>query len=339
MEKELDDLVQRYIDGTITADEMRSLNRRLGSDADSRRSFTDSLDMDSGLGALAAGWRDGAGDGGEPFGRDSIGMHRVSSPGHAAGRRRRVRPVWPVRYGLVAAAIGMLLGIAGTRWVSAVVSPLPPVSVERLTMLQEAGLEVPAGPIHSGFPAEVGIWGGDEAGIVSGPAAFRDEGTRVLRFLSAGADPGDPRGRAISCDLFQIVDLEAARVSLTDGGEAVLELSADFLDARREAGDSVTFICQIFLFRGEFDTQHEVWPRSLGDALGSGAMLWESVGGDPDWRTLTARCLLHPQADFAVVQIGALPNGPRRELSEQYADRVRLSLRVPPTSIGDREKP
>jgi hypothetical protein len=54
MSPELESLVQRYIDGTITAGGMATLNARLRDDAGSRREFTHLLNLDSALAAMAA---------------------------------------------------------------------------------------------------------------------------------------------------------------------------------------------------------------------------------------------------------------------------------------------
>jgi anti-sigma factor RsiW len=45
-----------YLDGTITAPQMRQLNAILLDDADARRQFAEVLNLDSALAAMAAGW-------------------------------------------------------------------------------------------------------------------------------------------------------------------------------------------------------------------------------------------------------------------------------------------
>ncbi|MDP1590499.1 MAG: hypothetical protein Q8M07_22285, partial [Prosthecobacter sp.] len=49
-------LIEAYLDGTITAPEMQQLNALLLTDADARREFAETLNVDSALAALAAGW-------------------------------------------------------------------------------------------------------------------------------------------------------------------------------------------------------------------------------------------------------------------------------------------
>lgn len=62
--EDLETLIHRYLDGTITAGDLASLNARLITDAEARRKFAAVANLDSALAAAAAGWvpeRTGAG--------------------------------------------------------------------------------------------------------------------------------------------------------------------------------------------------------------------------------------------------------------------------------------
>ncbi len=50
-----EELLQRYLDGSIAAGEMAALNAALESDASLRREFADWLNLDASLGTLAKG--------------------------------------------------------------------------------------------------------------------------------------------------------------------------------------------------------------------------------------------------------------------------------------------
>ena len=52
----LERLTDRYLDGSIAAAEMEILNEGLSADVDARRKFVELLNLDSALGAAAAGW-------------------------------------------------------------------------------------------------------------------------------------------------------------------------------------------------------------------------------------------------------------------------------------------
>ena len=60
MNGELDTLIHRYLDGTISADEMTTLNATLLADQAARRRFADLLNLDSAIAATAAGWTEKA---------------------------------------------------------------------------------------------------------------------------------------------------------------------------------------------------------------------------------------------------------------------------------------
>lgn len=55
MKTEIDTLIEAYLDGSISAPDMERLNQRLNQDAGARRAFTEMLNLDSALAALAAG--------------------------------------------------------------------------------------------------------------------------------------------------------------------------------------------------------------------------------------------------------------------------------------------
>ena len=54
IEGDFEVLVNRYMDGQATAEEVQRLNERLRSDAEARNSFAELLNLDSTLGALLA---------------------------------------------------------------------------------------------------------------------------------------------------------------------------------------------------------------------------------------------------------------------------------------------
>jgi hypothetical protein len=67
MKAELETWTSQYLDGTISADGMASLNRVLEESAAARREFADWLDLDAALGDLAAGYESAAVESSRPF--------------------------------------------------------------------------------------------------------------------------------------------------------------------------------------------------------------------------------------------------------------------------------
>jgi hypothetical protein len=220
---------------------------------------------------------------------------------------------------ITAMAAGLVIGLFSASIVWAISSPK--TTTERLFSLLNGSFD--ENRLERGFPHRTGFWSGDEAAIRDGQ----------LRFVAPGSDSGDPTGRAISCDVFQLVDLRPLRHALSPDGDSVLELSAEFLDARApNAKPSVSFFGQLYLFAGDPGSLHQTWPQSIPEALASGSAQVTTLGSDAHGtRTLTAKCLIPAQADFAVIQLAARPNLRPAKLDGLSADNVRLTLKTQPT--------
>jgi hypothetical protein len=252
---------------------------------------------------------------------------RVPVPTPVRGRKGTWTPLRPA----LAAAAGLVIGLFGASVAWAISTSEWTATASRVTGLGDAGFEEgTAGPIDPGFPRTTGHWSGDEAALVDFDGA--SEGGRVLQFVSPGADMAVPGGRAISCDVFQLVDLRSLGAAAAGEGEAMLELSADFRDGRAAGTQpSVTFMVQIFLFPGDPAILHQAWPHNLGEALASGAAFVHTIGeAKPEWHRLGAKCLVPPGADFALIQLAARPNLRPADLESLYADAIALTLTTRP---------
>jgi len=260
---------------------------------------------------------------------DSGGMLGAAQPFAEVKRRSG----WFQWRPLTAAAAGVVLGLFCATVAWAMASPRAVATMTRVFALEDGSFEKMSGPVPAGFPKQSGMWSGDESEIVGTGAVKPKDGAHLLRFVSPGADENDPNGRAISCDVFQLVDLRSLREHGSAQVDSVLELSAEVLDARPfNTRPSVTFFCQLFLFKGDPAKAHEAWPLNNGDALGSGSAQLTTLGdGLAAWKTLTARCLLPAQADYAVVQIAARPNIRPTKLESLFADDVRLTVKTQPS--------
>ena len=219
---------------------------------------------------------------------------------------------------ITAMAAGLVIGLFSASVVWAISSPK--ATTERLFSLINGSFDEDR--LEVGFPGQTGVWSGDEAAIANGK----------LCFIAPGSDSNDPSAQAISCDVFQLVDLRPLRHTLSQEGESVLELSANFLDARpRNTKPSVTFFCQLYLFQGDPSALHQSWPQSITDTLASGSAQVTTLGTDAKGtRTLTAKCLVPAEAHFAVIQIAARPNLRPAKLESLFADDVKLTLKTSP---------
>lgn len=298
--------VVRYQDGALSSIEIEDLERALREDPERRRHFAEWQ-----LRSMALH---------DHFRQEAF---RVPAPAPVRGRKTTSAAPRPA----LAAAAGIVIGLFGASVVWAISTPEWIATASRVSGLGDAGFEEgSAGPIDTGFPKTTGRWSGDEA------ARTDLDGGRVLQFVSPGADGAAPGGRAISCDVFQLVDLRTLRSANAGEGEAMLELSANFSDGRAAGTQpSVTFMVQIFLFSGDPAILHQSWPNNLGEALASGAAFVHTMGeAKPEWQRIGAKCLVPPGADFAVIQLAARPNLRPADLESLYADAVALTLTTRP---------
>ena len=295
------ELVMRHQDGALSAAETSAFEAAMHADPAKRRLFTEAQLRSM---ALHDRFRQ------EAFRRDLPEKQR---------RAWLTRPV-------TAMAAGLVCGLFCASLVWAVAAPI--VTSERLHALVDGGFD--HSQVEAGFPAQTGVWSGDAVEISPGDTGH---GGRQLRFISPQPDAANPNGRAISCDVFQLVDLRPLRAALRMDGDAVLELSASFLDARPlNTRPSVTCSCKIYVFKGDPKGIRSTWPLNIPEAVSSGIANVTTLGGTtPVWKTATAKCLVNAEADFAVIQIAALPNLRPANLTSIYADDVKLTLRTPPS--------
>jgi hypothetical protein len=287
-------LLMRFQDGALAPEELAALEAVMGDDPAKRQLFADTQ-----LRSMALHDR---------FRQEAF---RVEP----APKKRITRITRPI----ASMAAGLVIGLFSASLVWAISSPR--ATTERLFSLLNGSFDERR--IETGFPRQTGLWSGDEASIADGK----------LRFIAPGSDSGDPSARAISCDVFQLVDLRPLRPTLSLDGDSVLELSADFLDARpRNTKPSVTFFCQIYLFQGDPVALHQSWPQRITDTLASGSAQVTTLGTDANGsRTLIAKCLVPTEADFAVIQIAARPNLRPAKLERLFADDVKLTLKTQPS--------
>ncbi|MBK8035679.1 MAG: hypothetical protein IPK22_00870 [Verrucomicrobiaceae bacterium] len=283
----------RYQDGVLTPDEVIAFETALRDDPAKRQLFADTQVR-------------------------SMALHdRFRQEAFRVETAPRRKVTWITRP-ITAMAAGLVIGLFSASIVWAISSPK--ATTERLFSLLNGSFD--ENRLERGFPHQTGFWSGDEAAIRDGQ----------LRFIAPGSDSGDPTGRAISCDVFQLVDLRPLRHALSPDGDSVLELSADFRDGRApNTKPSVSFFGQLYLFSGDPGSLHQTWPQSIPEALASGSAQVTTLGSDAKGvRTLTAKCLIPAQADFAVIQIAARPNLRPAKLDGLSADNVRLTLKTQP---------
>lgn len=303
--------VMRYQDGAMSAKECAAFENEMRDDAAKRRLFAEAQ-----LRSMALH---------ERFRQDAFRV--VPKPKRVAWFASFVsRP-------FAAAAAGLVLGLFCATLAWAVASPRAVATMARVFALADGSFEMMSGKVPSGFPQQTGVWSGDESEVVTGGGATPKDGARMLRFVRAEGDATVPNSPANSCDVWQLVDLRGLRAEVGEG-EATLELSASFLDARKAKGSRVLFSVRVYAFAGEPSQLHADWPMAVKESLAFGSGVADAWGGAPQkWKHATAKMMLPSSADFAVVQLVATKwttKGQTAEFGEQFADDVRLTLKTQP---------
>jgi hypothetical protein len=311
----LNPLVESWTDGNLTAQELQELNALLRSSPEARKVFQEAASLHGMLHAASNSLAI------ESAARQAIpvGVLESSPASKYFGWRN-----------MVGVIVGMALGIVCVSTVWALASPTMVALSSAIKTLNNASFEQSSSEIHRGFPVVFGQWGGDHVEVVQCPLDSASAEERSVRFATAMPDAGNPSSRAIACDLFQLVDLGNLQSTRENSSEVVLELSAKFLDGRlQNSQPSVTFFCQIYLFRGEPKDIHEHWPEAIRDSISSGSAEVTTLG-ESGWREITARCLVPDPVRFAVVHLAARPNLRVPMPDGLFVDQVELVAKTQP---------
>jgi hypothetical protein len=226
--------------------------------------------------------------------------------------------------------VGLSIGIVGVSAVWAFATPAWIAVSRPIESLSNPSFEATADGIQQGFPERFGRWGGDEAEITKSSIAIPKHEANILRFVTALSDPLRPSKQALACDLFQLVDLRELQIQRKTEQEISIEVTASFLDDRpTNSQPSVTFFCQLYLFRGAAVDMHQRWPEVISEALSSGSAETTTLGTS-GWRDITARCHFSSEADFAVIHVAARPNLRVPMPDRLFIDHVRLIAKTQP---------
>lgn len=305
------DLIQKHLDGATNEEEAKALSERIVNDADFRAHYLKAAELH---GALSD---------------ETLMLNPeclIDFP-DAAANTSKSRSKLALSSQIAAALVGgLMLGLLSMGMVKAFNMP---ESVERIVGLSHGdfeGLEI--GMLPTNFPSDFGYWSGDPSEVVE-----LEDGNHWLHFVETGNVKGNPRGRAIACNVFQLVDLTALQkqhgVSNTDA-QQTLHLSATI---KRESAQNdedlpragVRLTIQLFDVAPE--SIGENWPGVLDEVLATGSKGLRIKPGRT--RELTASCLLDPEATVALISLNVRPDAEGRgpfPLEGYFADDVELTL-------------
>ena len=316
-----DELLQRWSDGSITADELRELTAKLAK-PEHQSALLDDWLLESSLpdrlpGAAVAGLQVSA-------------MNRRIERSASVKERRWTG--WLSWRPLAAAAAGIVLGMFCTSVVFAYVGP----SLGKvITLLQDSFERGPA-PLVTGVPIEAGRWSGDYSEVVGEQQGVKPQsGQKMLRFLRADYEgKPDPEHSGIA-DIYRLIDMRSYRQEFADGA-AVVQFSAAFNAFAFPAGEDYEYKISLYAFDAETATNGSL---RIGNTLNERNLAVASTGrikldrNPATWQHAAGDLRLPADTDFLLIHIAVrrpphLP--PKPTYAGHYLDDVRLTMRHSP---------
>ena len=304
------ELLQRYIDGTVTPLEMCALQERLRNDPAFRRSFARYASLDAALG-------DGR-----------LAASRL--PRHATPTLPQSTFKWLSWRPLIAAAAGLVFGMFCTSVVFAYTKPKSTVAAFKPLPLADPDFEMSAQIPALGIPAKAGGWGGDFSRVVPSEKGITPRhGLQMLRILRSDNELSTGTERSYVGEVAQVIDLRPLRMTLS-GAESLVEVSAQFNAVALPPVGKYEFAVKAAAFRGDIADAPRLWEDH--DAGGSRSN--RSVEADSDtgtWQRVATPLVLPPDADFLVIECAVVFKGPQQETGAtefpgHYVDQVEVRL-------------
>ncbi len=311
-----DELLQRWSDGSITADELRELTAKLA-EPEHQSALLDDWLLESSLpevlpGAAVAGLCES---------QMSQRVKRMDSP------RATRWTGWLSWRPLTAAAAGIVLGVFCTSVVFAYVAP----SLGKVTKLLQESFESGPAPLVSGAPMEAGQWSGDYTEVVGEQQGVKPEsGRKTLRFMRTDYE-GKPNTEGSHVgDIYRLIDMRPYRGEFADGG-AVVQLSAGFNTFEFPANER--YESSLTLYALDAESVKNGSTRSgirLDEApLGSQKTRMILDRNPATWQRLTSELRLPPDTDFLMIRLCvqyASKSVSRQTFAGHYVDDVRLTM-------------
>jgi hypothetical protein len=310
-----DELFSAWSEGRLSSEDAKELNDRLRRSREDRDRFRAESKLHGLLHAAA----------------NEMAVEEASNQStrliHPPVRLASAMWVWRQAIGVV---LGVLAGVLSVTVVWAYSAKSLVATSQSLAALRNGSFESGEETVPRGFPTDVGFWSGDDLVAVNRVAQDLPDGHRMMQFIAAMPDASEPNAPAIACDLFQLVDLRDLQSLRREQQDVMLELSATFRDERpTNTKPSVTFFCQLYLFRGDPSDMHQRWPKVISEAISSGSAQTTTLGNS-GWKEITARCLVPVEAKFAVVHLAARPNLRVPMPDGLFVDHARLVAKVQP---------
>ncbi len=304
---DLDDVLNKYLDGSLTEEEAMDLSNRIEESSEVRERY----------------WELASIHGMVEQTMQSASLQATTGRESAEPERRpRVSGLSRIKTGIA----GLAIGVFSVSVVWAFNLPQDKKSDQEVREIVSESFEDPGKEFKSRFPSEAGKWFGEISSISADEAISSASGVRVAQFID------NPKVKFSYARY--LVDLDEYAKPGQNQSRSV-RVEASFFASNPD--DSSVFQIRLAAFSQEPQEVRPIWndQEVLFDQVLQhvGRNHITKPGQKPDWQRLEASIEIPPETRSLVISLGAGMDDPNGDKSSHYLDEVRVSLVDSPMAI------
>ncbi len=304
---DLDDVLNKYLDGSLTEEEAMDLSNRIEESSEVRERY----------------WELASIHGMVEQTMQSASLQATTGRESAEPERRpRVSGLSRIKTGIA----GLAIGVFSVSVVWAFNLPQDEKLDQEVREIVTESFEDPGKEFKSRFPSEAGKWFGEISSISADEAISSASGVRVAQFID------NPKVKFSYARY--LVDLDEYAKPGQNQSRSV-RVEASFFASNPD--DSSVFQIRLAAFSQEPQEVRPIWndQEVLFDQVLQhvGRNHITKPGQKPDWQRLEASIEIPPETRSLVISLGAGMDDPNGDKSSHYLDEVRVSLVDSPMAI------
>ena len=304
---DLDDVLNKYLDGSLTEEEAMDLSNRIEESSEVRERY----------------WELASIHGMVEQTMQSASLQATTGRESAEPERRpRVSGLSRIKTGIA----GLAIGVFSVSVVWAFNLPQDEKLDQEVREIVTESFEDPGKEFKSRFPSEAGKWFGEISSISADEAISSASGVRVAQFID------NPKVKFSYARY--LVDLDEYAKPGQNQSRSV-RVEASFFASNPD--ESSVFQIRLAAFSQEPQEVRPIWndQEVLFDQVLQhvGRNHITKPGQKPDWQRLEASIEIPPETRSLVISLGAGMDDPNGDKSSHYLDEVRVSLVDSPMAI------
>jgi hypothetical protein len=306
-QRELDDLLNKYLDGSLSEVDARALSTQIEESAEVRERY----------------WELASIHGMVEQTMQTASLQATTGRESAEPERRpRVPGLSRIKTGIA----GLAIGVFSASVVWAFNLPQDKKSNQEVREIVTESFEDPDTEFKGRFPSEAGKWFGEISSISADEAILSASGVRVAQFID------NPKAKFTYARY--LVDLDEYAKPGQNQSRSV-RVEASFFASNRD--ESSVFQIRLAAFSQEPQEVRPIWndQEVLFDQVLQhvGRNHITKPGQKPDWQRLEASIEIPPGTRSLVISLGAGMVDPNADKSNHYLDDIRVSLVDSPHAI------